>query len=317
MTEIESHSFVGSAPGPRLVVLGAVHGNEKCGTRAIESVLDELRRGALEIVAGRVTLVPVANPAAYERDRRAVDHNLNRRLGPKPEPEDYEDVVGNALCPLLQAHDVLLDLHSFHNPGEPFAFVGPEDNSGPLEPFGHQAAETRLALHLGPRRFVEGWMSVYEKGVQQRRASAQASPAHLLGTEFAVGTTEYMRSQGGYGVTYECGQHDDPQAPARARHAILQTLKLLGLIPGEPEAPPPSIELLKLVGVVDRLDDGDQLARDYASFDPIRAGEIIGTRADGAQVLAERDGFIVFPNPAAEVFAEWFYLAVESDRTLR
>ena len=73
---------------------------------------------------------------------------------------------------------------------------------------------------------------------------------------------------------------------------------------------------MKLVGVVDRLDDGDVMVRPFESFDPIAKGELIGTRADGTRVEAEQDGFIVFPNPDAEVFAEWFYFAVKSERVL-
>jgi len=33
-------------------------------------------------------------------------------------------------------------------------------------------------------------------------------------------------------------------------------------------------------------------------------------------VRAERDGFVVFPNPRALPGNEWFYFAVRSDRTL-
>ncbi|MEO1228234.1 MAG: succinylglutamate desuccinylase/aspartoacylase family protein [Myxococcota bacterium] len=316
VTEFQSHSFSADAPGPRLIILGAVHGNETCGTQAIRSVMAELESGQLELAAGHLTLVPVTNPRAYDLKQRAADRNLNRHLSPKSEPRDYEDTIGNRLCPLLQEHDVLLDLHSFHTPGEPFALIGPEDNEGSLEPFRHQGPETQIALHLGARLFVEGWMSVYETGVKQRKASVQPSPEHLLSVDYGVGTTEYMRTVGGYGITYECGQHDEAEAPSRALYAIMQTLKLLGLVDGDPEPPPASAELMKLVGVVDRLDVGDVLARDYRSFDPLRKGDVIGTRADGTKVLAEQDGFIVFPNPDAEVFAEWFYFAVESDREL-
>lgn len=316
VTEFESFSYSGDAPGPRLLVLGAVHGNETCGTQAIRALRETLDSGALRLQRGHLTLVPVTNPGAYDRNVRAVDHNLNRLLGPKPHPVDYEDGIGNKVCPLLQSHDVLLDLHSFHTPGEPFALLGPENNEGPLEPFRHQEAESQLAVHLGPKRFVEGWMSAYEKGVEQRRASGQPSPEHLLSSDYGVGTTEYMRAQGGYGVTYECGQHEEAAAPERARFAIMQTLKLLGLIDGEPEPPPATHEFMKLVGVVDRLDEGDTFVRPFESFDAVAQGETIGTRADGKQVRAERDGFIVFPNPTADVFAEWFYFAVASDREL-
>lgn len=316
VTELQSYSFRGDALGPRLIVLGAVHGNETCGTKAIRGVLRDLEGRSLELEAGLLTLVPVTNPGAYERNQRAVDRNLNRLLSPRENPQDYEDIIGNQLCPLLREHDVLLDLHSFHTPGDPFALIGPENNDGPLEPFRHEEQEARLALHLGPKRFVEGWMSVYQTGVEQRRASAQPSPAHLLSTDFGIGTTEYMRSQGGYAVTYECGQHDEAQAPSRGRYAITQTLKLLGMVADEPEAPPASVELMKLVGVVDRLHAADRLAQDFKSFDPVRKDEVVGIRADGTEVSAERDGFIVFPNPGAEPFAEWFYFAVESDREL-
>ena len=38
MHPFKSISYVSPQPGPRLVVLGAVHGDEICGTRAIERV---------------------------------------------------------------------------------------------------------------------------------------------------------------------------------------------------------------------------------------------------------------------------------------
>ena len=41
------HSIRALQPGPRLIVLGAVHGNEIAGTRAIERVLNEIDSGAL------------------------------------------------------------------------------------------------------------------------------------------------------------------------------------------------------------------------------------------------------------------------------
>ncbi len=62
---LQAHQYRGFMPGPRLIVTGAVHGNETCGTRAIERVIDELARGELRIVRGQVTFVPVCNPLAY------------------------------------------------------------------------------------------------------------------------------------------------------------------------------------------------------------------------------------------------------------
>ena len=121
----ESVAFSGREPGTRLIVTGAVHGNETCGTVAIRRVMDEIRDGAIEIVRGRVTFVPVANAMAYAKRERAGDRNLNRNLNPTRTPKDFEDHVANWLCPLLASHDALLDLHSTRGQSEPFALVGP------------------------------------------------------------------------------------------------------------------------------------------------------------------------------------------------
>jgi len=315
--QLRVHQCLGLAPGPRLVVLGAVHGNETAGRVAIERVLARIDAGDLEITRGIVTFVPVTNPLAHARGQRMGERNLNRNLRPTAVPQDYEDRIGNRLCPLLEAHDVLLDLHSFQGPGEAFVMIGPEDNRGALEPFAHAAAESRLALHLGPRRIVDGWLSVYEGGVARRRERAQRLGTALdADPQYGVGTTEYMRSRGGYAITLECGQHADPKAPDVGERAILQALALLGLAE-LPLAPPVAApEVLRLVEVTDRLHEGDRFARGWASFDAVKQGEPIGIRHDGSVVAAPADGRVVFPNVRAQVGHEWFYFAQPGSRRL-
>jgi len=307
-------------PGPRLIVLGAVHGNETAGTRAIERVLGEIDSGVLRIVRGTVTFIPITNPLAYQNAQRIGERNLNRNLRPNPEPRDNEDRIANVLCPLLAQHDVLLDLHSFHSPGEAFAMLGPSDNTGALEAFAHAQREEALALRLGPRRIVEGWLATYAVGVKERLQRTPPTEHHqLLNTDpsYGVGTTEYMRSQGGYAITLECGQHTDPRAPEVGRQAIHNALAHLGLTEEAPPTARGDIEFLKLSEVVDRLHADDSLSRPWVSYDPVKVGDVIATRADGTQVKAREDGFIVFPNPAAVAGNEWFYFARRSPRVLR
>jgi uncharacterized protein len=310
------HRFVALAPGPRLIVTGAVHGNETAGTRGIERVLAEIEHGEIDIQRGSVSFVPVCNPLAYTHARRMGDRNLNRRLQPTATPQDFEDRIANALCPLLAAHDVLLDLHSFRNPGQPFVMRGPADNHDALEPFAHATAEAQLAAHVGPQRVVEGWMQAYASGVARRRARGLTPGAVHEDPSYGVGTTEYMRSRGGYGVTLECGQHDDPAAPDVAYHAIRQTLALLGLAPIPLQAPARPFECLRLSEVVDRHHADDQFTRVWKSFDALRAGEVIATRADGHEMLAPQPGYIVFPDASAASGHEWFYLAQASQRPI-
>lgn len=309
----KSVSFTGLAPGPRLIVLGAVHGNETCGTKGINRVIAEIESGALEIVGGTVTFVPITNPLAYELGQRAGDRNLNRNLFPNVDPVDFEDHVANWLCPLIARHEVLLDLHSTRAPTQAFALVGPPNNSGTIEPFRHAEQERGLAKRLGVSRFVQGWLSTYAKGVERRArevaargASAKASNAD---PRYGVGTTEYMRAQGGYSVTLECGQHEAPTSPEVAYRAIRNTLDFLGITAGSPPAPVEKYEALHIHEVIDKAHPDDKFSREWSSFDRLARGDVIGTRHDGTPVTAPRDGWILFPDKGAQPGNEWFYLA--------
>ena len=308
----QSVSFTGMAPGARLIVLGAVHGNETCGTQAIRRVINEIESGQLTLHAGSVTFVPITNPLAYVRQQRMGDRNLNRNLVPTDEPVEFEDRIANWLCPLLAQHDALLDLHSFHTAGQPFVMLGPEDNTGSLEPFARSAEETALALRLGVHRFVDGWLDTYAAGVARRLAAGVS--AREADVHYGVGTTEFMRAQGGIALTLECGQHDDPAAPDVAYRAIHNTLAHLRLVSAPAPMAVSDTEALRLYEVIDRAHADDQFARAWSSFDPVRAGEVIGVRQNGSPVAADRGGYIVFPNPRALPGQEWFYLARPSDR---
>lgn len=338
MRAFESIQFTSLQPGPRLIVTGAVHGNETCGTVAVRRVLDDIEQGRLNLVAGTVTFVPVSNPLAYAKRQREGDRNLNRKLAPTAEPHEFEDHVANWLCPLLAQHDALLDLHAFRTPGEAFAMIGPENNTNTLEPFTHAAREQALVARLGVHRIVDGWLSTYAAGVEQRRKRlaierpqaddlrrpppeggketwggpafpCAGQPALEMHADYGVGTTEFMRRSGGWAITLECGQLDDAHAPQLAYQAIRNTLAHLGLS-DEPDPPPANpIEGLRLFQVVDKQHELDRFTRAWASFDAVQAGELIALRHDGTPLHAPSGGRVVFPNPAAEPGKEWYYLA--------
>src|SRR5690606_23876176 len=160
--------------------------------------------------------------------------------------------------PLIADHEVLLDLHSFAAPGDPFVFVGPQDNDGDLEPFALEALEASLALAAGPDRLVYGWLSTYAEGAVRRPQGNVA---------YGIGTTEFMRANGGAAITVECGRHDDPSAPAVARAAIDHVLAVLGLEADVADAPLPDpardVEKVELVEVHDRLHVDDRFARTW------------------------------------------------------
>lgn len=312
------HTFAALEPGPRLLVLGSVHGDETCGASGIRRVLGELEAGTVRIARGTLTMVPVSNPMAYRLGRREGERNLNRMFKPRAQPGNNEDRLANILAPLIASHEALLDLHSFSSPGDPIAMVGPLNNTGTLEPFAHEDEELQLALHVGANRLVQGWLEVYAKGIEQRRRfrEERGLPPREEPVDFGRGTTEWMRTSGGYGITLECGQHRDPAAPDVAHRAIRNALALLRMTDGPWPVVPHGVEMARLSEVFERHHEGDRFVREWATFDRIRKGEPVAHRHDGTAVPAPADGYIIFPNPRSEVGSEWFYTAVPSERAL-
>jgi predicted deacylase len=309
----ESIRFTSPVNGPKILITAAVHGNETCGTFAIKRICEALESGELKLQRGTLTLIPVTNPKAYRLRRRAGDRNLNRRLAPTETPTQYEDHIANWLCPILAEHDGLLDLHSFQTGDMPFALFGPANNQDKLEPFSQAETEEALVQRLGCSRFVYGWLDTYAKGIARRTQEVLAGRFSAsdvdIDSAYGIGTTEYMRSKGGWAITLECGQHEDITGRDVAYQAIINTLLLTGLITGDAPQPAQGAQVLGLFDVFDRFDQGDYFANSWKSFDAIAKGELIGTRADGSTLVADQDCFIVFPNTKSQPGQEWFYLA--------
>lgn len=68
--QFQSVNFTALKPGPTLIVLGAVHGNETAGSKAILRCMEEFQSGAKTLLCGSVTFVPITNPLAYNRKQR-------------------------------------------------------------------------------------------------------------------------------------------------------------------------------------------------------------------------------------------------------
>lgn len=309
---LEAIGFHGPAAGPRVLVTGAVHGNEPAGPRAIARLVAECRAGALAVQRGSVTFVPVVNGLAWRMARREGDRNLNRDLRERPDPADNEDRVGNVLCRLLRDHDVLIDLHSFGAEGDAMVLLGPEDNTGPDEPFAHAREEAALALALGLPTLVHGWVAAHARA---RSARASAGLAAVPPASAAIGTTEFIRASGGYGVTVECGRHGAPDAPQEGYQAVLRGLVHLGVLadPGLPAAPPLRLAL-EIHTPILALHPGDRLLRRFRAAEPVRQGQIIGHRHTGAPITAPDDGALIFASETADPGTELCFACRKSRR---
>ena len=124
--------FTSSRLGPRVALTALIHGNELCGAWAAAGLLESLHRGSA-LRCGELT-VAFCNLDAFDRFdpkqpdvSRFVEEDMNRvwsadRLCDGATLECRRAVE---LVPWLADADVLLDLHSMHEPGSPLLLTGP------------------------------------------------------------------------------------------------------------------------------------------------------------------------------------------------
>lgn len=281
MSRLDALRFTGPAPGPRLLFLGGVHGEERPGSAALERLAGELADGRVRLQRGTVELIPRVNAAAFERGVHQVEENLNRIVRRHEAPASHEQRLANALLPHLDAADAVLDLHGAPAPSVPFAFL---DDESP---------ENRAwAEDLGLPFLLTGWPALY--------AGA--------GT---VTTTEYAQARGKRALTVEAGQNDDPAAVEAAYACALRTLAHFGLT--APVAPAGTPRLLRFTRMFTREREG-AFAKDWKNFDAVKKGEPLARYADGEVLVSPADGVVVMPFAQANAGDEWLYLA-EPDTT--
>jgi len=127
-------TFRAASPGPHVVLCALMHGNEICGAIA----LDHLLRAGVKPTCGALTFV-FCNVDAYRRfdpaapnASRYIDEDMNRVWdratldGPRRSAELKR---AQALRPVFDAADFLLDLHSMQFGGTPLILAGLVDKS--------------------------------------------------------------------------------------------------------------------------------------------------------------------------------------------
>lgn len=107
---LSSHEVRGAAAGPHLLITGGVHGDEFEPMAAVRRLIAEI---PTEILAGRVTLVPVVNEPAFRRGHRAGEDGLDlARTCPGKENGSVTEQIAFALSALIRSADFYIDLHT-------------------------------------------------------------------------------------------------------------------------------------------------------------------------------------------------------------
>lgn len=281
MKRVRVRRLDAKAPGPRVLILGGVHGDETAAPRGLERLLRELSPGDLS--RGSLLVAPTVNERALELGAHFVDENLNRCVLESTQPTSHERALAVELAEIIRSADIVLDLHGALARTEPFSFLDDESD-----------AVIAWSCALGVKHLLRGWPRLYpgESGT----------------------TTEFAQRLGKPALTVELEPSDDPAGPESARRVALQTLGHFGMISGLHAPAMPRIMTLTGMTIKER---SGRFSRPWANFDAVSAGEAIGRYDDGGVARSPEDAAIVMPYEDAAVGSEWFYLArPDADQSL-
>jgi predicted deacylase len=272
------HILDSGTPGPSVMIQALTHGNEFCGAIA----LDYLFREKVRPAAGRLTLA-FANVAANARfdfddpDRsRYIDEDYNRvwsddvLLGARDSAELRR---ARELRPFVDAADLLLDLHSMHEPCRPIMVCAKSEKS------------VALARRIGmPADLLVD--TGHPAGLRMIERNAFNDPASPKAA-----------------VLIECGQHWEKSSAQVAIDTALRFLKVSGTVPAAwcdsrlRLAPPPAQRVIRVTEPVVAKTMDFRFARDFGGLEVLpRRGTLVATDAGAEWRTPYDDCVMVMPS---------------------
>jgi len=270
----------GERPGPAVILVGGLHGNEPAGVLALQRLATTLPDAAA--LRGEVMAL-AGNLAALREGARFLDTDMNRgwwpeRLAEGSAPGPSEDRERRELMahlePVLERSEgapIVVDLHTASGDTAPFITLGDT---------------------LRNRWFADGLPLPKVLGVEEQLAAT---------------FLEYLNNIGCITLGCEGGRHDDPVAVERLEAVAWSALARAGAVDEAALPEPDPRDVLReaadgLPGVLEvryrqhvpstriyLMDQG------FRSFDPVRKGQRLGAWEDGQEVVAHESGRILLP----------------------
>ena len=278
-------SIRGFKPGPTLIVVGSIHGNEPAGALAAEKILTDLQHKR-SLLRGDVVLL-FGNTRALAGHVRYIDSDLNRHWT----AENISAVKSNSQFPSARSEDLelrelleqferasaraqgelyFLDLHTTSAPGVPFATVGDT---------------------LRNRRFALNFPTTIVLGLEEQ----------IEGTML-----EYVNNLGAVTMGFEAGQHDAESSVAHHEAVIWIALVAAGLLRRE-DAPEfrRSRAILEGVSGSARIvevrhrhaittSNEFSMERGFENFQSVQRGQVLA-RDRWGRVTARETGMVLLP----------------------
>jgi predicted deacylase len=264
----------GELPGPTLVCVGAIHGNEPAGVHAIHRVGRRMGEGGALLRGDFLGLV--GNLGAFAQGRRFVERDLNRAW--------THERVGRLTLP----------------PGD-----GGELHAEDLEQL-ELLTEIEGAIRAarGPVHLIDlhttsgsdGIFTVFGDALPHRAFAERFPIPMVLGLEELVDGTiiQHFGDRGIIAVTVETGRHDAPGSVDRAEAAVWLALDALGMLSENVRAEalegertlrrasahlPRALEMRHRHAV--RPGDGFLMRPGYKNFDRVVRDEVVASDAGG------------------------------------
>jgi succinylglutamate desuccinylase len=293
-TAIEQRAFLrrelgcsrGPRPGPTLIVVGGLHGNEPAGTIAARRIFDRL--AALDVEVRGEFVAFAGNLGALRLNRRCQLEDLNRvwtesrvdELRARPLSSlEAEALEQRELLECLEAAiarargDVYcMDLHTTSARGVPFGFFGDT---------------------LRQRKFARAFPIPMILGLAE----------HIEGV-----LTGYLTRRGCIALAIEGGQHEDPASIDNLEAALWLALVEAGLVDRQRVAveharafrqlasrrggTSPVIEVIERHAI--RPEDEFVMAPGFANLDRVRRGQLLARDRRG-EIRASSDGVVILP----------------------
>ena len=278
-------SIRGCKPGPTLIVVGSIHGNEPAGAMAARSITTAFQRKKPRL-RGEVVLLS-GNTRALARNVRYIDTDLNRHWTPesisaiksdghfasaKSEDLELRELLEQLELASQRARGELyfLDLHTTSAHGVPFATVGDT---------------------LRNRKFALNFPTTIVLGLEEQ----------IEGTML-----EYVNNLGAVTMGFEAGQHDAKSSIAHHEAVIWIALVAAGLVRREDAS-----EFEHSRAILERASGGTRLVEvrhrhaiapsdefsmepGFENFQPVKRGQLLAHDRHG-RIAARETGMVLLP----------------------
>ena len=291
MTERIVGIFEGQEPGPLLIALGGMHGNEPAGPDAIREVFRLL---SIEVECNpafsyRGTFVGIlGNLDALEKKQRFISQDLNRML-------IQEEINRVESLPISQRtteeQQLLVLLDSIKSMKDQYK------------------SSLILILDLHTTTAGGGIFTIAAlDDVSRKLAKGLHAPVILGFDEDLQGTTlQYFNRPEiqEYCIVFEAGQHHDPDSVHRSAAAIINCMRTIGAVDSKhvdhrhdgilkqlSEGLPKVTKLVYHYRI--RPDEQFVMNPGYINFQKVAAGEVLATNQFG-QIASPQDGLMLMP----------------------